>query len=108
VHISKATLDCLEEAYDTEPGHGENRDAYLRVTINHRVHIITARMLIRRAAGSRDRNVFDQRTRTVPGSAAAAAAPEVTENEHDETAAVVGREIVFQRGRAETCFAENR
>lgn len=31
VHISKATLDCLEEAYDTEPGHGENRDAYLRV-----------------------------------------------------------------------------
>ncbi|KAL4084910.1 hypothetical protein QTP88_027778 [Uroleucon formosanum] len=30
VHISKATLDCLEEAYDTEPGHGENRDAYLR------------------------------------------------------------------------------
>jgi len=31
VHISKATLDCLEEAYDTEPGHGENRDTYLRV-----------------------------------------------------------------------------
>ncbi|VVC36628.1 Hypothetical protein CINCED_3A015230 [Cinara cedri] len=30
VHISKATLDCLEEAYDTEPGHGEDRDAYLR------------------------------------------------------------------------------
>lgn len=34
VHISKATLDCLEEAYDTEPGHGENRDAYLRVIWN--------------------------------------------------------------------------
>ncbi|XP_071455544.1 adenylate cyclase type 8 [Hetaerina americana] len=30
VHISKATLDCLNNAYDVEPGHGETRDQYLR------------------------------------------------------------------------------
>ncbi|XP_046393451.1 adenylate cyclase type 8-like isoform X2 [Ischnura elegans] len=30
VHISKATLDCLNNAYDVEPGNGETRDPYLR------------------------------------------------------------------------------
>ncbi|XP_050526248.1 adenylyl cyclase 78C-like isoform X3 [Daktulosphaira vitifoliae] len=30
VHISKATLECLEDTYDIEPGYGENRDTYLR------------------------------------------------------------------------------
>ncbi len=30
VHISKATLDYLKGVYETEPGNGEARDAYLR------------------------------------------------------------------------------
>ncbi|GIX74566.1 hypothetical protein CDAR_312831 [Caerostris darwini] len=30
VHISKATLDYLGDAYEVDPGHGETRDAYLR------------------------------------------------------------------------------
>ena len=30
VHISKATLDYLGDAYEVDPGHGETRDSYLR------------------------------------------------------------------------------
>ncbi|XP_049854245.1 adenylate cyclase type 8 isoform X4 [Schistocerca gregaria] len=30
VHISKATLDCLNNAYEVEPGYGETRDNYLK------------------------------------------------------------------------------
>ncbi|XP_035209748.1 adenylate cyclase type 8-like isoform X1 [Stegodyphus dumicola] len=30
VHISRATLDYLGDAYEVDPGHGETRDAYLR------------------------------------------------------------------------------
>ncbi|KZS05949.1 putative Adenylyl cyclase [Daphnia magna] len=30
VHISKATLDCLSDTYDVEPGHGDTRDVYLK------------------------------------------------------------------------------
>ncbi|XP_046634462.1 adenylate cyclase type 8-like [Daphnia pulicaria] len=30
VHISKATLDCLVDTYDVEPGYGATRDAYLK------------------------------------------------------------------------------
>lgn len=30
VHISKATLDYLGDAYEVDPGHGETRDTYLR------------------------------------------------------------------------------
>lgn len=30
VHISKATLDCLHNAYEVEPGYGETRDNYLK------------------------------------------------------------------------------
>nr|XP_042906415.1 adenylyl cyclase 78C [Parasteatoda tepidariorum] len=30
VHISKATLDYLGDAYEVDPGNGESRDAYLR------------------------------------------------------------------------------
>lgn len=32
VHISKATLDCLNGAYEVEPGEGDTRDAYLKVS----------------------------------------------------------------------------
>ena len=31
MHISKATLDCLNGAYEVEPGLGGTRDAYLKV-----------------------------------------------------------------------------
>jgi hypothetical protein len=31
VHISKATLACLNGAYEVEPGNGESRDSYLKV-----------------------------------------------------------------------------
>jgi hypothetical protein len=31
VHISKATLNYLKDAYEVEPGEGEKRDAYLRI-----------------------------------------------------------------------------
>ncbi|XP_063224161.1 adenylyl cyclase 78C [Bacillus rossius redtenbacheri] len=30
VHISKATLDCLNDVYEVEPGHGDTRDSYLK------------------------------------------------------------------------------
>ncbi|XP_039295590.1 adenylate cyclase type 8 isoform X1 [Nilaparvata lugens] len=30
VHISKATLQCLDGAYEVEPGHGDTRDSYLK------------------------------------------------------------------------------
>ncbi|XP_067013810.2 adenylyl cyclase 78C [Anabrus simplex] len=30
VHISKATLDCLNSAYEVEPGNGDTRDNYLK------------------------------------------------------------------------------
>ncbi|XP_065334949.1 adenylyl cyclase 78C isoform X2 [Cloeon dipterum] len=30
VHISKATLACLDGAYEVEPGHGDTRDGYLK------------------------------------------------------------------------------
>lgn len=33
VHISKATLDCLHDAYEVEPGYGETRDNYLKVCV---------------------------------------------------------------------------
>ena len=36
VHISKATLDCLNGAYEVEPGHGDTRDGYLKVRTIHR------------------------------------------------------------------------
>ena len=32
VHISKATLDCLNGVYEVEPGHGDTRDSYLKVS----------------------------------------------------------------------------
>ena len=32
VHISKATLDCLNGIYEVEPGHGDTRDNYLKVS----------------------------------------------------------------------------
>ena len=32
VHISKATLDCLNGAYEVEAGEGDTRDAYLKVS----------------------------------------------------------------------------
>jgi len=31
VHISKATLDCLNGAYEVEPGNGDTRSTYLKV-----------------------------------------------------------------------------
>lgn len=31
VHISSATLACLQGAYEVEPGHGNSRDNYLKV-----------------------------------------------------------------------------
>lgn len=30
VHITQATLDCLHGEYEVEPGHGSERNAYLR------------------------------------------------------------------------------
>ncbi|XP_026684774.1 uncharacterized protein LOC103516636 [Diaphorina citri] len=30
VHISRATLDCLQEMYEVEPGYGDTRDSYLK------------------------------------------------------------------------------
>lgn len=30
VHISEATYQCLNGAYDIEPGNGQERDSYLR------------------------------------------------------------------------------
>uniref|UniRef100_A0A8D8ZKP8 adenylate cyclase n=2 Tax=Cacopsylla melanoneura TaxID=428564 RepID=A0A8D8ZKP8_9HEMI len=30
VHISRATLDCLQDMYEVEPGYGETRDSYLK------------------------------------------------------------------------------
>ncbi|KAG8264706.1 cAMP biosynthetic process, partial [Homalodisca vitripennis] len=30
VHISSATLECLQGAYEVEPGHGDTRDSYLK------------------------------------------------------------------------------
>ena len=32
VHISKDTLDCLNGVYEVEPGHGDTRDNYLKVS----------------------------------------------------------------------------
>ena len=31
MHISKDTLHYLKDAYEVEPGHGDQRDAYLRI-----------------------------------------------------------------------------
>jgi len=31
VHISKATLKCLSNMYDVEPGNGDSRDNFLKV-----------------------------------------------------------------------------
>ncbi|XP_018899991.2 adenylate cyclase type 8 isoform X2 [Bemisia tabaci] len=48
VHISKATLDCLKDAYEVEPGHGDTRDPYLK---EHGIETF----LIKRAEPSRPR-----------------------------------------------------
>lgn len=32
VHISKDTLKCLDGAYEVEPGNGDTRDNYLKVS----------------------------------------------------------------------------
>lgn len=36
VHISKATLDCLNGVYEVEPGRGDARDNYLKVSCRPR------------------------------------------------------------------------
>lgn len=97
-------MDCLEEAYDTEPGHGENRDSYLRVIIlykqsNHTR--ISSLILYILYTGSWYRDIFDQRTRTMPRSS------KITKNTVIETPSMVGREIKFQLKYAKTNITQN-
>ncbi|XP_065212348.1 adenylyl cyclase 78C-like isoform X3 [Planococcus citri] len=51
VHISKATLDCLHNAYDVEPGYGESRNSYLK---EHEVETF----LIKKEEPSKSRRKF--------------------------------------------------
>lgn len=40
VHISEATLNCLNGAYDVEPGNGSDRDSHLKM-LNIKTFLIT-------------------------------------------------------------------
>lgn len=39
VHISEATLKCLNNAYETEPGDGGSRDSHLKM-LNIKTYLI--------------------------------------------------------------------